>query len=563
MTFPLRVALLGCPSRPDLAWSEENVAKIKTLGFNALQLNIAWGARPADEPLCLEDVIDLPADAAQWQSRADIPWRADTRPERVQARRDDLRARSRLAKAMGMKTIFHFGAPNIGLYAFPMSRWTEELPRCVSDPNTHLYYAALLGAFAREYPDVDDVLLYTFDQDAWVCSEFGSCPRCGGVPLHERIVPFVEGFARVWREHRPEGRVWWEPWELSAGQVLRSVERIEPTGFGLMLHSNIAEVMAALPVDRWLKNTVALATRRGIPVCVEHFLGGPSEELESFEHLSHPLVTWRGLQTISQVPGVSGIKEYFGLLPDKEDPNLRATALFFADPSRPEDEMLRELSQIYGAASEAVQEFWRQSSAAFELFPWDASWSIRRVGNLGTGHGLHAAKVNGFVADSPSWHSTRGAIYIQIDNAPPHPWLREDVQLRCEQSAETLRRAIERGESLEADLPLELRPNFARNLDELRAWERVARAIALYLRASNLAFILRARLNAGQPVPPHVRDELSRVLEGDLELQSDDTMRGALREALETLRRSPEEFVGSYFRADKDHKLPTNNWMTT
>jgi hypothetical protein len=96
------------------------------------------------------------------------------------------------------------------------------------------------------------------------------------------------------------------------------VEHVNPSGFGLMVHSNIAEVMSTLPVDRWLKNTAALAQERGIPVVVEYFLGAGSEELEPFVHLAHPLVILCALRAIAAVPGVVGIKEYYGLAPDRE-----------------------------------------------------------------------------------------------------------------------------------------------------------------------------------------------------------------------------------------------------
>ena len=40
--------------------------QVKELGFNAIQLNLAWGVRPDDEPLNLEDVVELdPATAEE------------------------------------------------------------------------------------------------------------------------------------------------------------------------------------------------------------------------------------------------------------------------------------------------------------------------------------------------------------------------------------------------------------------------------------------------------------------------------------------------------------------
>jgi len=48
------VGFLGCPPRPDVPWTRQNLARLKELGFNTIQLNIAWGYRPGDEPLNLE-----------------------------------------------------------------------------------------------------------------------------------------------------------------------------------------------------------------------------------------------------------------------------------------------------------------------------------------------------------------------------------------------------------------------------------------------------------------------------------------------------------------------------
>ena len=57
--IPRRIAILGCPVRPDVPWTPENLDRLKTLGFDTIQLNIAWGSRPGDEPLNLEDVVEL------------------------------------------------------------------------------------------------------------------------------------------------------------------------------------------------------------------------------------------------------------------------------------------------------------------------------------------------------------------------------------------------------------------------------------------------------------------------------------------------------------------------
>ena len=64
--FQYRVALMGVPQTQQLykmarsvPWTRENLQRLKDLGFNTIQVNIAWGLRPGDEPLNLEDILRL------------------------------------------------------------------------------------------------------------------------------------------------------------------------------------------------------------------------------------------------------------------------------------------------------------------------------------------------------------------------------------------------------------------------------------------------------------------------------------------------------------------------
>lgn len=538
MTHPFRerIALLGCPSAPDQRWDAAAVARLRGLGFTGVQLNIAWGARPADEALNLEDVVDTPPALAGLAPNHPVPSRADAarRAERIA----QLRERARLAKAGGLRPVFHFGAPYMGMYAVPMADWSKRLSRCLTDGTTPAFYAGLLRAFAAAHPDVDDLWLYTFDQDAWICSEFGSCPTCRGIPLHERLPGFVDLLARTWRECRPDGRLWWEPWELSAGQVLKCVERIDPATTGLALHSNIAEVQATLAVDRWLRNTCDLARRRGISVVVEHWLGGASEELEPLTCLSHPQITWRALRRIAEVPGVGGIKEYFGLRPDRPDPNLAATALFLAEPELSEDAAMHRIARDHGSDPEGLLRFWDLCSRGMEAYPWDLSWFGRELGRARPDHALSAAAIRGFCADSPSWRSTRGAVFMRIDNQPAHPWLLEDIQLRYEQAAGFWTQALETGRMIAASVIPAWRDGFTRGLDELDHCRRAARSYALHCRATNLCGLLREQLD------DRLLAELARVLAES----AANAPQAELDEARRMLAAEPVRFLATWFQ---------------
>ena len=151
--FQYRIALVGTPDFPDMRYDDSQLSALRDLGFNTVQLNIAWGARPADEPLNLEDIL---APTGEEPSK------------RVQERFEAIAYRARQAKKYGFRTLFHFGAPRMDI-----------LYRTLADPaeldrQTCLYsvqregviqkYEDLLRQLAARIPEVDDILMYTFDQ---------------------------------------------------------------------------------------------------------------------------------------------------------------------------------------------------------------------------------------------------------------------------------------------------------------------------------------------------------------------------------------------------------------
>ena len=376
----------------------------------------------------------------------------------------------------------------------------------------------MLERLVTVLPGLDDLQVYTYDVDAWLCSEFGKCARCRGVPLHTRLVGFVNTLASTWSRVNPGGRVWWEPWELSSGQSLRCLESLQPAGLGLVMHCNAAECMATMSVDRWVKNMGAIAHQRGIPVMVQYFLGGTSEETEPY-YLSHPLVTLRGLKAIAAIPGLTGIKEYYGLGPDRDDPNLRMTGLFFRNPGISEAEALAELARPYGAAADEMIRFWRLTSEGMELFPWETTWFIREIGRSRVDHSLSAATLRGMDINTPTWRSSRHSTFLRIEPAyPPHPWMLEDIQLRCEVAANRMAQALTLGMLIQPRLPAGISGDFTQNLLDLAQFQCRALAYAYHLRETNLATCLRAARSDGTPeLATRLTDELLAVMTSDLE----------------------------------------------
>ncbi len=535
-----KVGFIGSPPAPNLEWNRENFERLKELGFNTVQLNIAWAYRPGGEPLNLEDLIDVPEELL-----GATPMLGDQSPEKRVQRNKDLHQRSRLAKEMGFRTIFHFGVPYVG-----DSYYSDMPPNCLLDGKTIDRCVYLLREFAREFPEVDDILIYNYDQHAWLCSEFGPCPRCAGIPLSERLVPFLDTMKSVWRENHPDGRLWWEPWELSSGQLFQCIDRIDPTGLGLAIHCNAAEVMTAIPTDRMLKNTAQLAGEKGIPVIVEYFLGAASEEVEPYLNLAHPLATLRGLKEIARIPYVSGIKEYYGLMPDREDPNLRMTGLFFNQPDIQEAEALDLLAKPYGESAEAMKAFWRLTSKSVELFPWDCSWTSREIGKSDPSHSMSAALIRAVSFHTPSWMSTRRAVLMNTEpNENPDPWMLEDVQLRCEAAADCMEKALSIGRDIKEALPKPLAEDFEKNLEDLDGMWRRTRAYVYHIRETNLATSMRVLRNQGLQIPQRALDEMLAVLKADQANQKQDE---PIASAVALLQKDPDEFLRQYFTSGPD-----------
>ena len=388
--------IVGHPTTPDIAWSDEQLTALKAQGVNTLQLSIAWSWRPAGEVLNLEN-LDEPQHVTEWHRRI------------AQARK------------FGFRTLAHFGLP-VGPQA--------DATTCILDPQVREGYAGRLHRFFLDFPDVDDVMIYTYDQLAWLCSEFGDCPRCHGIPLHERLTPFLEAMVDAVRGAKPGARLWWEPWELSAGQTYAIMDRIRPDNFGLILHHTVAEVEFVNTTDLWFRNLARLAAGRGIPVIGEGFFGGSGEDVSPLTHLACPRLVYQQLDALQRATGVIGIKEYYGLVPAHFSANAAMMRAWMAHPDAELDTLLDAVAQPYGSqAAGLLLQAWELSAQAMEFFPWDASWALRRIFEKELPLALKHVPVASWM--TPSWQANRRGFYLVTDEPQQHPWLREDVALRA------------------------------------------------------------------------------------------------------------------------------------
>ncbi|MCL2647115.1 MAG: hypothetical protein FWD61_08935 [Phycisphaerales bacterium] len=394
-SFDLVIGILGNPSNPDVAWSDEQLNAIKKIGVNTLQLSIAWSWRPANEVLNLEDLDDQ-----------DIARNYKGRVEK--------------AHRFGFRALAHFGVPKT-------SAMSDAVPECIMDPEIIRKYQNKLAEFLREY-DADDVLIYTYDQHAWLCSEFGDCPRCRGIPLHERLVPFLEALKNAMQKGKQGSRLWWEPWELSEGQIIEVVERISPEHFGLIMHNSIAEVYFVNTTDLAFRNIARLAGDRGIPFVGEGFFGGSGEDVETITHLACPRLVYQQLEALRNTQGVTGVKEYYGFAPSDFSANIDLFSRYIHTPGLAFHQYAEPIADTYGQAGKIMLEAWELISNGMEMFPFNTSWWLRFLCKNPEFQEWKQIKATDW--PTPSWKSSRKGFYLVTDEAEQHPWLLEDVGLR-------------------------------------------------------------------------------------------------------------------------------------
>jgi hypothetical protein len=534
---PLRVAILGNPNGVP-QWTDARVKALKNAGFDTVQLNVAWGSRPDNEPLNLNDVVALPGQPID--------------PE-VAKRQPELRKRIDLAKKYALRTIFHFGSPF--MWRNPD---TGEIKRQSSDafrgvwfdsanPKVVEYETGLLRQFVKQFGDIDDILVYTYDQDAWEASQFSDSIFSRAVPLHERLPKYLKALHDLWSHRDGDHTMWWEPWELSAGQIYKIIPELPTDHFGLSIHNNIAEAEISKPVDLWYRTVAMVCRRRGIPVIGEGYFSAETEEVQSMAIPCPRLVDEQYL-AMTRVAGIVGVKEYFGVRPLVPDLNL---AIFTARVNHPDsttEQLLDQITARFGDEQEDVKHLCGELSDAMQFMPFEASLIVRLISKASIDHGWSGAYIHGQMADTPSWNSSRHAMFMKTDDRQPHPDMLEDVQLRCEIAADHIAAAQKLLPRLIEKSTGDDRAMFQRLRGDLDHFRRVAMSYALHLRETQLARILRDDLAANRPLTGRAVEEMKQRLDADVENQNG---HGRVVQMRDAFKADPPKFV-------TEHLVPTD-----
>jgi DNA mismatch repair ATPase MutL len=133
---------------------------------------------------------------------------------------------------------------------------------------------------------------------------------------------------------------------------------------------------------------------------------------------------------------------------------------------------------------------------------------------------------------------------MMTDDRQPHPFMLEDIQLRCEMAAESWEQALVRLPSLIATLQdqrdQKMFQDVAGDLEQLK---RVAKSYALHLRETNVAMLLRQDLEAGRPMMQKLENELGELLAADAENQRN---HGRIVQMRNAYAENPEAFVRTH-----------------
>jgi hypothetical protein len=523
--FQYFVGIVGNPSVPDIRWSDEQLEQIKALGVNMVQLSIAWGHKPSNEVVNLEDLNQ--------EQRAKFAFRI------------------KQAKKHGLKTIAQFGIPRL-ISPGPLQ------PACILDPAVQKKTREMLTDFLVSFPEVDDVMVYTFDQGAWLCGEFGPCPRCSGVPLDERVPDFLNRLNETMQNCRPNSRLWWKPWELSKGQVVTILNKVKPDHLGLVLNPSTSNEVypfndRSFKSDLGVRRFVRLAKERHIPVIGEfdHTLYKPLYMMEDF----FPQLIYEQMMCWKEMEGVVGVKEYYGFAPSTFSVNAAMLQAWMKSPRAPLDRLLKEIAAPYGRkAAPLMIQAWDYVSQHVQAYPWDVTYMIGPLGLDRHWAGTHDWKpvsILNATWDTPIWRANRRANFMLTQDKIAHPWLFEDTGLRLEDSAALAFNAVGfYDQAIAAGGP---------KVEDIRAQREVVWKTARSLRAKSLHFQLTL---AAQDARMAAKDEhqfglvtkrLEALLKKDLENQAGHAV---VAQKLAEFQRDPKAWLAANFNPALGEEAP-------
>lgn len=413
-----KIGMVGNPLLPEIEWSDAQMAALRDMGMNCCQLNIAWDSRPENEMLNLED-----ADAEMLKK---------------------LQYRAGQLKKFGMKGLLHVGMPKIKALADDLNLSQYLTPSCIMEESTLTKNCKMMKELMLALPDVDDFMFYTYDQHAWLCSEFGSCPNCAGIPLEDRLPGFINSFKREMAAINPNAVFWWQPWELSLGQILQVLTRIDTNNFGLMLNTAGVESYFCNLDNHWIRCISYILEERGIPFIGEIQTSGSGVGVVPLQRYACPTLVYRQIGIVKELPGFCGIKEHFGYAFGATSCNMLFLKEYLQTPEASQDELLMRTAMYYGGkASELLIAAWKLAEKATDLIPYEFTYCYSNIAGLPTTHGFDFPMPEAVHADTPAWESDRRAFFFLTHDMQYHPWALENAALKLKHASVRLQKCAE------------------------------------------------------------------------------------------------------------------------
>lgn len=282
-------------------------------------------------------------------------------------------------------------------------------------------------------------------------------------------------------------------------------------------------------------------------------MASANEEVAPLTRIAAPRLVAEELEAVGHVSQIAGVKEYFGMVPDSYDPNLLMAAAKMQNLDIATEQVLQEMVEPYGPASKDVLAAWESSAVGLSVFPWDATWRFRSLPNNLAGievyHKWNIAHIEGAVAPSPSWKSTRRSLFMTTESEMLDPWFFEDIELRCATSSEKLLEAIKHYKNALDKIDIEPYVSYLKeNKEQLAILEQMVTAIRCYCREANLTYLMRKHVEEGNQIPLDLIRRFENIMQFDIANQSKGIAENiygnpTAQEMLELFRADPVRWV--------------------
>ena len=211
----------------------------------------------------------------------------------------------------------------------------------------------------------------------------------------------------------PNVTFWWQPWELSLGQIAEVLYKIEPDHFGLMINTAGSESYFNNLDNYWVRGIGAIAEERNIPIIGEIQTAGSGVGGVPLQRVACPTLVKRQIEIVKKLPTFVGIKEHYGYAFEKYSSNMIFLTEYLKDVGADTDELLRRTAAHY--TKDGVDDLvraWKLSEVATDFIPFEFVYLYSNICGYSPKHGFDVPTVQGVHADTPAWESDRRAYFL-------------------------------------------------------------------------------------------------------------------------------------------------------